>query len=274
MSPFPSRRWGSGPRQALLLHGFTGNRSSFDHLEPLVGDVFTADCVDLPGHGAGHLDVADFSAVIERLAARLTRPTTIIGYSQGARLALGLAIRHPHLVERLVLESGSPGLHRRHDRVLRRRSDEALAALIEADGVDSFIASWEQQPLFSGVRALPARVQARLREVRRSHSAAGLASALRVMGQGAQPDFWSALPTLRVPTLLLTGSLDDKYTRLARRMAAELPLAWRVAFRGVGHAPHLEAPEAWAAEVRSFLGSPWTHEPRPDSINAELEVPR
>lgn len=261
MNSLPSRRWGNGPRQALLLHGFTGSRFSFDHLEPLVGDVFTAHCVELPGHGEGRVDVSDFSEVIELLAARLTRQTTIIGYSQGARLALGLAVRHPHLVDRLVLESGSPGLHRRHDRVLRRRSDEALASLIEADGVDSFIAFWEQLPLFSGIRSLPGQVQAQLRQRRVSHSPAGLAAALRVMGQGAQPDFWPALPTLRVPTLLLTGSLDAKYTRLARRMATELPLAWRVAFRGVGHAPNLEAPEAWAAEVRSFLGSPWTHEP-------------
>ena len=269
MNSLPSRRWGTGPRQALLLHGFTGSRFSFDHLEPLVGDVLTADCVELPGHGEGTFEAADFSAVIELLAARLTRPTTVIGYSQGARLALGLAVRHPRLVERLVLESGSPGLHRRHDRVLRRRSDEALASLIEADGVEPFIEFWEQLPLFSGIRALPGPTQAKLRQRRVSHSAAGLAAALRVMGQGAQPDFWPALPTLRVPTLLLTGSLDGKYTRLARRMAAELPLAWRVAFRGVGHAPNLEAPEAWVSEVRSFLGSPWTHEPRSDSNGAE-----
>jgi len=261
MSPLPSKRWGTGPRRALLLHGFTGSRASFDHLAPLVGDLLTAECVDLPGHGAAEVEVSGFDEVIELLAARLDGRTTLIGYSQGARLALGLAVRHPEKVERLVLESGSPGLHRRHDRVLRRRADDALASLLESDGVDSFIAVWEQHPLFSGIRALPGQVQEQLRERRGAHRAAGLALALRAMGQGAQPDFWPALATLRVPTLLLTGAADTKYTRLARRMSVELPLAWRVALQGVGHAPHLEAPQAWAAEVRSFLGSPWTHEP-------------
>lgn len=261
MKSLPSRTWGTGPKRALMLHGFTGSRFSFDHLEQLVGDVITADCVDLPGHHEAPSDVRDFDEVIELLASRIERPQTVIGYSQGARLALGLAVRHPHLVERLVLESGAPGIHRRHDRVMRRRSDEALASLIESDGVDSFIAFWEQLPLFSGIRGLPDDVQEQLRRRRVSHSPAGLAAALRLMGQGAQPDFWPALPTLRVPTLLITGSQDTKYTRLARRMAAELPLAWRFAIRGAGHAPHLEKAVAWSQEVRSFLGSPWTHEP-------------
>ncbi|MBL8917357.1 MAG: 2-succinyl-6-hydroxy-2,4-cyclohexadiene-1-carboxylate synthase [Myxococcaceae bacterium] len=261
MSALPSRRWGRGERRALLLHGFTGSRFSFDHLEPLLGDVIAADCVDLPGHHEALTVPADFDGVVEQLASQLSAPTCVIGYSQGARLALALAVARPELVGRLVLESGSPGLHRRHDRAMRRRADAALAGLIESEGVESFIARWEQLPLFSGIRSLPAGVQAQLRARRVSHRPAGLAAALRVMGQGAQPDLWPSLPTLRVPTLLLSGAADAKYTRLARRMAAELPLAWRVSFRGVGHAPHLEAPQDWASEVRSFLTAPWTHEP-------------
>ncbi|MDX2010928.1 MAG: alpha/beta fold hydrolase [Myxococcaceae bacterium] len=262
----PTRTWGTGPRRALFLHGFTGSRYSFDHLEPVLGDLVRADVAELPGHHQSSAQFTDFTAVVDALAAGLAEPTTVIGYSQGARVALALAVRHPRLVERLVLESGSPGLHRRHDRAVRKRSDEALAALIEAEGVESFIAYWEQLPLFSGLRALPRDVQARLRERRVGHSPGGLASALRLMGQGAQPDLWPALPTLRVPTLLLTGAADLKYTRLARRMVAELPLAWRVAFRGVGHAPHLEVPQAWANEVRAFLEAPWTHEPRAEDL--------
>jgi 2-succinyl-6-hydroxy-2,4-cyclohexadiene-1-carboxylate synthase len=245
----------------LFLHGFTGSRFSFDHLEPLIGELVTAKCVDLPGHHEAPDATGDFDGVLDGLAGQLDGPVSVFGYSQGARLALGLAVRHPGLVERLVLESGAPGIHRRHERVMRRRADEALAALIETEGVDPFIAKWEQLPLFSGIRALSADVQEQLRRRRVSHRPSGLASALRTLGQGAQPDLWPALPTLRVPTLLITGASDAKYTRLARRMAAELPLAWRVAFRGVGHAPHLEAPQAWANELRSFLGSPWTHEP-------------
>ncbi len=256
------RRWGSGPRPALFVHGFTGSERSFDHLEPLLGDELTASCVELPGHHQAAAPRGTFDDVIDAIAAAASARSIVIGYSQGARLALGLAIKHPSLVERLVLESGTPGLHRRHDRALRRRSDAALAEQVRSDGVEAFLERWENLPLFAGLRALPASVQAQLRQRRASHQAEGLAAALEVMGQGAQPDYWPLLQHVRAPTLLISGRDDVKYSRLARAMAAELPLAWSVSFRGVGHAPHLEAPEAWAAEVRSFLNSEWTHEPR------------
>lgn len=262
MTRWPSREWGSGELRVVFLHGFTGSRFSFDHLEPLLGDVITARCFDLPGHHEAALAVGDFDSIVDSLAAQLDAPVVVVGYSQGARLALALAARHPLLVTRLILESGSPGLHRRHERVLRRRSDQALAELLTADGVEAFIAKWEQLPLFSGIRALPSDVQDRLRARRVGHTAQGLASALVAMGQGAQTDLWPALPVLRVPTLLITGAADQKYTRLARRMAAELPLAWRVSFRGAGHAPHLEVPGEWAAEVRTFLAAAWSQEPQ------------
>ena len=80
------------------------------------------------------------------------------------------------------------------------------------------------------------------------------------MGQGAQPDLGPSLPMLRVPTLLLSGALDEKYSTIARRLAAELPLAWSVSFPKAGHAPHLECPREYAAEVRAFLAARWSHE--------------
>lgn len=255
----PAETWGQGRVPALFLHGFTGSRASWRHLEPRLGDLLTATCVDLPGHGAAPLPVASgpagWAEVVEAVVAMIDAPVVLVGYSQGARLALAVAARAPHLIRRLVLESGSPGLRQRHARVRRRAADAALADMLQARGVDGFVEYWEQLPLFSGLRALPAPVQASLRERRAAHTAAGLAGALRVLGQGVQPDLWAALPSLRVPTLVMSGAADAKYTRLARQMVTELPLAWRVTFRGVGHAPHLECPDAWADELRAFLAA-------------------
>ncbi len=262
----PMFTWGRGPVKALFLHGFTGSHDAFSHLEPLLGDVLTAACVDLPGHLDAPLPrqsgTAGFLETVDALAESVGGPHVVIGYSQGARVALGLAIQHPHLVSKLVLESGSPGLRQRHARSRRRQADEALAKLLVEHGVEPFVARWERLPLFDGLRALPEAEQAALRSRRSAHTREGLAGALRCLGQGVQPDFWPALPTMHVPTLLLSGSTDEKYTRAARLMSAELPLAWRATIRGVGHAPHLEAPRAYAAEIRAFLAAHWTHEPR------------
>lgn len=252
--------WGRGEKPAVFLHGFAGGARSFSHLEPLLGDVLSARCLELPGHG--RTPVASWDETVEAVADALPPGAVLAGYSQGARIALAVAVKYPERVERLILESGAAGLRRRHDRVLRRRSDDALAELLRSRGVEAFMAQWEQLPLFAGLRALPAVEQEALRSRRVDHTAEGLAGALRTLGQGVQPDLWPALQGFRVPTLLLTGSNDAKYTRLARLMIADLPLAWRVSFRGVGHAPHLECPALYAAEVRQFLAPSWLAEPR------------
>lgn len=261
----PLELWGEGDRPVLLLHGFTGNRRAFLHLEPLLSPHLRVFAVDLPGHGDAALPSAagreGFEETLDALEEILdragARQLDVVGYSQGARLALALAVRAPSRVRRLVLESVNPGLRRRKERVARREQDEVLAKLLERDGVEAFVQRWETLPLFNGVRALPADVQARLRERRTSATAEGLAGALRVLGLGVQPSYWASLPRLRVPTLLLTGERDQKFTTLSRKMARELPQAWHRIFRDTWHAPHLEQPAEYAAEVLSFLTSPW-----------------
>lgn len=262
MTTLAHKRWGRGEVPLLLLHGFTGDSSSFDHLESHLGDLVRALAVDLPGHGASAPTSVTgregFLATVDALASLIgDGATDVLGYSQGARLALALAVRHPSRVRRLVLESGSPGLRSRKARNARRDRDEALATSLLRDGTHAFATRWEALPMFEGLRRLPDPLAAELSARRRSQSAEGLASALRALGTGAQPDLWPSLHRVRVPVLLLTGERDTKFTEIARRMCADLPVSWRHAFPDCFHAPHLEAHERYAEEVRSFLQTPW-----------------
>jgi 2-succinyl-6-hydroxy-2,4-cyclohexadiene-1-carboxylate synthase len=265
--------WGEGSRPLLLLHGFTGNRTSFDHLRPLLGSAVKAIVVDLPGHGETPLPerkgregfIETVEAVVQ-LVEQLGMPSVdLLGYSLGARVALGAALYKPERFGRLILESGSPGLHRRVERAERREADHRLASFIRTHGVEAFVEHWEALPLFESLRRLPPERLAELRERRRSCTAEGLMGALGTLGLGVQPDYWPELHRQRLPTLLLTGALDEKFTQLARRMAAELPVVWRHALPECGHAPHLEAPEAYASEVLSFLSTPWYEAPQFES---------
>lgn len=257
--------WGEGPRTLVALHGFTGNRSTWRHLERWWGGALRVVAIDLPGHGesdpAGELG---FHGAVEAIASLLRslelENPTLLGYSLGARTALALAVAHPECVGKLVLESGSPGLDSARERQARRREDEALAATIERDGVEPFVDRWEQLPLFTGVRALPESVRAGLRARRLACAASGLTDSLRTMGVGVQPNLWPVLPRLRIPTLLITGASDAKFTGIARRMSGALPICWRRTFPGAWHTLHLELPEAYAAEVSAFVSAPWQEE--------------
>ncbi len=260
----PLVRWGAGSTPVLLLHGFLGSHRSWEHLRPNWGADLSATAVDLPGHAQAPLPSTTgtdgFLETIAALASVIDTPAVVVGYSQGARLALALAARYPKKVTKLVLESGSPGLHRRQERQARREQDEAWARSLEAHSVQSFVDAWEQLPLFRGIRALPSTVQAELRERRLAHDAHGLAGALRCLGTGVQPDDWPRLPNLRIPTLIITGEHDAKYTALAQRMIGQLPSAWKVSMPNVGHAPHLECSDRYAQEVLGFIAAPWRRE--------------
>lgn len=251
---------GAGP-SVLLLHGFTGSGESWSELVPHLSARYRVIRVDLPGHGRT-IAPADPSrgalpAVAADIAALLARqgaaPAHVLGYSMGARLALGVALLHPQVVRSLIMESGSPGLATEAERAERRASDAALADRIERHGIVAFVDEWERLPLWESQRRLPAAVQQRLRAQRLRNDPAGLAASLRSMGTGAQPSFWDDLARLDVPALLITGAYDPKFTAIAEAMRARNPAFQHQVVAGAGHTPHLEQPEAWRAAVEEWL---------------------
>ncbi len=161
----------------------------------------------------------------------------------GARIALALALRRPEEIARLVLASGTAGIEDGQERARRRESDEELARFVEEHGVPAFVDRWEKNPIL----ALPERV----RTERLQHTPAGLASALRHLGAGAQPSYWNALGRLRSTAVtLLAGERDDKFVELARRLHALLPKSALRIVPDCGHVIHLEQPEAFTGALR------------------------
>ena len=165
--------------------------------------------------------------------------TDYVGYSQGGRLCLQLALDRPDVVHRLVLVSASPGLADAEERAARRKTDEQLAQDIERDGVDAFLERWLGQSLFATLTPEQAGI-----ELRRTRNTADyLTYQLRVLGQGSQPSNWERLGELRMPVLLIVGELDTKFVDIARRMAEQIPDVRVEVIPGAGHACHLEQPK-------------------------------
>jgi 2-succinyl-6-hydroxy-2,4-cyclohexadiene-1-carboxylate synthase len=178
-------------------------------------------------------------------------PTTYVGYSQGGRLCLQLALDRPDAVQRLALVSASPGIADPDARAARVAADEQLAQEIERDGIDVFIDRWLAQPLFA---TLP-RERSGIEERRKANTVDWLTYQLRVLGQGVQPSNWERLPELTMPVLLIAGELDTKYVDIAQRMAAAIPHARVEIVPGAGHACHLEQPAAVAHLLASWARS-------------------
>ena len=249
---------GSGPPM-LLLHGFTGSGRSWDELVAAASAAgFTAIAPDLPGHGGTASWAA--RATVERTAddlAALLRAlgherAHVVGYSMGARIALGLAIAHPACVARLVLEAASAGIVDAGERSARRASDEQRARDLERDGIVRFVDAWEAMPVLAGEARLAAGARASLRAIRLGHDPAGLATSLRGAGHGAMEPIHVRLGAISSPTLVIVGG-DDPARDRAAAVAAGIIGARLAVIDGVGHAPHLEAPAAFNRLVLDFV---------------------
>lgn len=251
---------GEGP-PLVLLHGFTGSSAAWGDLRDRLARRRRVIAFDLPGHGASPVppdpeqarlpQVAD--ALVRALAALAVARADWLGYSLGARTALHVAVAHPGTVRTLILEGASPGIADSVERTARADADARLAATIERDGLERFVDGWLAQPLFASQARLPDDVRARERERRLRGSVAGFATALRAMGTGMQAPLWDRLAAIRARSLLIAGALDVKYCGITHAMAAALPDARVAIVPGAGHAVHLEQPDAWLAEVESFL---------------------
>lgn len=229
-------------RPLLLIHGFAGQPDAWDTV--VEGLDLRAVRVRLPGHGpTPERFGATFEDVVDALAAELEGPCDVAAYSMGARVALGLMVRHPERVTRAVLVGVSPGLDD-EARAARQRWDERWARSIEEEGIDAFAEAWAALPLFESQRRLPRAVLEAQAEARRNHTAEGLAWAMRHLGTGRMPSFWDRLGNVKAEVTLVVGALDTKYVGIASRMTVRLPHSTVVEVPAVGHNVVLEAPDA------------------------------
>ena len=238
--------------RVVLVHGFTQTarswRPTVARLTAALGPDVEILALDAPGHGDRGDVRADLATGASMLGVEGGR-ATYVGYSMGGRLCLHIALASPHLVDRLVLISATPGIEDARERDERRVADDALADEIERIGVDAFLERWLSQPLFSQLDPSDGDIEARL-----TNTASGLASSLRLAGTGTQEPLWARLGELAMPVLVVAGEHDAKFTAIGRRMADAISDASFVLIEGAGHAAHLERPEQTCAAIVTWLG--------------------
>jgi len=236
--------------RVVLLHGFSQGPGSWAGIAARLAGRHEVVTPTLPGHGGAGAIHGTFEEEAAALAETVGPPPAVwVGYSMGGRLALRIALDRPDLVPRLVLLGATAGLVDPADRKARRLVDETLASGLERKGLDRFLTGWLSQPLFQRLPPEAAGL-----EERRTNTVAGLASALRRLGTGAQEPLWDRLGELRMPVLLLAGEHDSKFVSIAFRLAAAIGDGAGLSFvPGAGHAAHLERPDSFMTILERFL---------------------
>ena len=245
--------WHTVPTMLVALHGFTETDESWS--EVLTPAHIRNYCPLLPGHG--WLPCPEQTSVASA-AAQLANAVPaddgdLLGYSLGGRVALQVALDHPERIKRLILVSSQPGIADEAERQARRARDERLAEILEDDGIGTFVAWWERQPVLKPGRKLRRGAEEAVRSRRLNQDPVGLAASLRCMGQGIMEPLWDRLGELQMPVLLLAGGRDESYASAMQRMAEAMPNAQLVIDPTSGHTLHRENPGFVTDHIKRFL---------------------
>lgn len=260
------RTAGEGP-VLLLIHGMAGSATTWKHVMPALSKAFTVLAPDLLGHGRSAKGAGDYSlgalasSLRDLLVALGHERASIVGQSLGGGVALQLAYQFPERCERLVLV-GSGGLGREVNRLLR------LLSLPGSEAVLSLACSAPLRRAIEGAARLPSRLGLHpapvIAELWRSYASLGdedtrraflrtLRAVIDRRGQAVSATNRLHLAA-QLPTLIVWGG-DDPIIPVEHAYEAHAAIEGSrlEIFDGVGHYPHVEAPERFVAVLTDFI---------------------
>ena len=247
MRSLPRLEIGAGEPILTFVHGFTQTKISWLPIATTMAVHHRCVLLDAPHHGeAQSLDLGFADAA--QLLSQAATNSVLVGYSMGGRLALAATLHDPSQLRALVLVSSTAGIESDDERQGRRQTDDQLADRIESIGTAAFLDEWTAQPMFSRTTIAPEDLAGRL-----SNSPHALAQSLRTCGTGVQPSFWEELSALTIPTLIVAGERDAKFTEIGKRLNDEIHGSEFVAIASAGHAVHLDQPEAFISALENFI---------------------
>ena len=238
-----SFEWADNGEKVLLLHGGLSNTDSFaDVMIPPLEDSFHLFAYDRTGHGRSADQPGSFHFDFQRdeaiafITEVIKEPVHLVGYSDGANIALMVAITRPDLVKSIV----------------------SIAANFNADGI-------VELPVFD-----PAGISD---EDRAEYAEMSPDSPETLEIKIAKMhEIWKVEPNIEitdiaqisVPTLVMAGDDDVVKHSHSIELYEALPLGQLAIVPGTSHGLVKEKPEIVTAMIKSFLSDlsyPITRQP-------------
>lgn len=252
----------------LLIHGLAGSSKTWDGAIEELAAEHDVIAPDLLGHGEsakprGDYSLGAFASGLRDMLAMLdVASVTVVGHSFGGGVAMQLAYQHPHLIDRLVLV-GSGGLGREVSPLLRMLALPGAEYLMPL-GIPGFVVDRASDlGRFLGRRNIRSE---RLGEMWRAYSS--LAGAenrqafVKTMRGVIEPGGQTVSATdrlylaARVPMMIVWGDKDGVIPVEHGIRAHEAIENSRLEIlEGVGHFPHVEAPDLFNAAVLDFMAT-------------------
>jgi len=251
---------GDSGGRVVFCHGLFGQGKNWSAIGKAIAGDHRVLLVDMPDHGQSPWsDRFDYLAAADQVAELLSAedPAALVGHSMGGKICMLVALRHPELVERLVVV------------------DVAPVAYDHADEFDGYITAMRAIDLDHLARRSDA--DAALQEAVPDPTVRGfLLQSLR-----REDDHWRWLLNLEVLGRDLDAITDWPEEALAGTAPYDGPVLWvggarssytapehvaamdrwfprnrRVTVKDAGHWVHSEQPEVFVEVLRRFLPNP------------------
>ena len=244
---------GEGPA-VVLLHGWALDLDMWEPQAAALSADYRIVRVDRRGFGlsSGEPSLVDDVSDVQALCRHLKlQRISLLGTSQGARVALHIASVSPSMISCLILD-GSP----RIGAAAGRRDPQELPYedyrhLAQTQGMTALRREWMRHPLAelktgrADARELLARMVAR-------YPGKDL---IDPVSRPALTTTAEMIQSIAPPVLVIGGALDiDSRRRIALELVRELPRAQRAEIPDAGHLSNLDNPQAYTSALRRFLG--------------------
>ncbi|GLK68996.1 alpha/beta fold hydrolase [Hansschlegelia plantiphila] len=236
-----------GPK-IVLLHGYADSWRSFEPLFKVLGRDAQLFALDQRGHGhtepGGRYAMADLAQdAIDFIATVAREPVHLVGHSLGAIVAQRAAERRPDLLRSLTIIGGARSAAAHPGLAALRVQIGDFGDAIPPDFIKAFQESTVSAPL------RPSRLAAIVKESRKLRPETWRNALEALLNE---PRARKALE-IRVPALSLWGVEDGVFHKGEQvALSRAIPHLETIHYAGLGHAPHWEAPDRVARDIRSF----------------------
>ena len=245
-------------RPLLLLHAGVGDSRMWEPQWDEFASRYLVIRTDLRGYGRTEVSPGLFSyhEDVAALVRHLGDETAVVvGLSFGGLVAIDFALAYPEILSALVL--GAPAVSGwEPSEELERFSteeDELLGRGDLAGAAELNLRTW-----VDGLHRAPDQVDPAVRERVREMQmdVFGVDVPDDAEDEPLEPPAMKRLEEIRVPTLIITGELDQPdFLEIADTLATRIPGAVKVVIPGVAHLPSMEKPERFNRIVLDFLRS-------------------
>jgi pimeloyl-ACP methyl ester carboxylesterase len=244
---------GQGPA-VMLVHGFPLDHRMWLKQIAQLSERYHVIVPELRGFGGSSLDeqytlgdLADDLELVRRHLADNQR-LHLVGMSMGGYVALEYWSRYADRLASLTLANTKPGV----DDPAGKKGRLEMAEKVLQEGTWPAISV--MIPRLLPTSALGTPVEQQVVEMMQSAKPPSVAAAQRAMAQ--RRDFTNLLPSIDVPTFVLTGNQDVIAPPQATAVwASQIPRSQFAELSGIGHMSPMEAPDRFNSLLLSWFGS-------------------